>query len=336
MVFLGDVFLNRAPINTEVIAENFAEETVVLNLECALQGEVSHDKLGPTLIVDTNHLLELCHIADIFCLANNHISDSGETGLRKTLNCLSSHNKKFCGVSDFEFVDHVENGCIVRIYSFTDDFYGNLPNLSSLASIKSLKSSLDEVDFLVANVHMGIEGTSFINKPMISVTNALVDLGFSCIFFHHAHIPSGYNLVHDTHVFYGLGNFIFDYGGSSNGLAVKVSFYKEGILLNVFNTTYVKGQLKIERTTLPKAAKTMSPNEALSYFRLHIAYHYAMAFNGAIHLLTIPTLVRYVYYSIFRRKKKLEFSRKLKYNFLNNSTYKYFYEWYNFNYRRDR
>jgi hypothetical protein len=336
MVFLGDVFSNRELINTQLISEKFGDETVVVNLESALSSEEVHEKLGPSLIVEMDNLLELCGIADIFCLANNHISDSGVSGLLKTIDVLNKKNKKYCGIDKFEFVDTYENDCKVRIYNITDEFYGNLPLLLGLDSIKRMKPNSDEVDFFVANVHMGIEGTEFINQPMMNVTNALVDLGFSCIFFHHAHVPSGYNNIHGTHVFYGLGNFIFDHGGPSTGLAVKVVFKKENLRIKVFNTSYLDNRIIIESGALPQSAQIINEEASFDYFKDHIAYHYAMAFNGAVYLLSVPYLIRYIYYSTFRRSKKREFSKKLKFQFENNTTYKYFYEWYNINNRWNR
>jgi hypothetical protein len=137
-------------------------------------------------------------------------------------------------------------------------------------------------------------------------------------------------------VFYGLGNFIFDHGGPSTGLAVKVVFKKENLRIKVFNTSYLDNRIIIESGALPQSAQIINEEASFDYFKDHIAYHYAMAFNGAVYLLSVPYLIRYIYYSTFRRSKKREFSKKLKFQFENNTTYKYFYEWYNINNRWNR
>lgn len=336
MLFLGDTFIINPSVDIRLFLDNFKDDTIVLNLECSLETGYIQDKLGPSLSANINELIEMCGIADVFCLANNHISDSGKSGLFRTIDVLDRLSKRYCGINNHEYVDTYENGCTVRIYNFTDDFYGNLSHLTGLDSIHSLELNLEEADFFVAVVHMGIEGTEFISQPMRDLANTLASLGFHCIFFHHAHVPSGYDMIEGAHVFYGLGNFIFDYNGPSKGLAVKVAFSKERLIVEAFHTYYIDNQLTFRSSTLPKTAQIINDDDSLNYFKVHLAYHYAMAFNGAIYLLSVPNLIRYIYYSVFRSSKKRNFSQKLKYQFKNNTTYNYFYEWYDTNHRRNR
>ena len=96
-------------------------------------------------------------------------------------------------------------------------------------------TSLPQDAFKIVFVHWGNE---FINRPSSQqkrFAHWLVDTGFDLVIGMHPHILQGYETYHGKHIFYSLGNFVFDMAWEPThyGAIVNVDFSKETIVPSV-------------------------------------------------------------------------------------------------------
>lgn len=99
--------------------------------------------------------------------------------------------------------------------------YWHLPELSDIEDeIKKLRNC----DFKIAYVHWGYE---FINKPNIEqrqMAHWLVDIGIDIVIGMHPHVAQGSEIYKNKHIFYSLGNSVFNMSWEPT---------KYGLLVNV-------------------------------------------------------------------------------------------------------
>jgi hypothetical protein len=176
-------------------------------------------KIGPSLSQDGKSIDILKNIGfNFFNLSNNHIMDFGENSLRYTLNHFKDVNYLGAGLS----FEDTYRGKVIEInkikigflslaewgFGALDEFRNNgyawinHPCVNEL--IKNIKR---ETDFLIIQVHAGIENIEIPLPEWKQRYHEMVDLGADIIIGHHPHIPQGWETYQGKHIFYSLGNF---------------------------------------------------------------------------------------------------------------------------------
>lgn len=257
LVFLGDFCpINRArialksplkPITGNITDELEGKDLVIANLECPLTAaDKPIKKIGPNLKVlpEAVSLLQAYHI-NVVTLANNHIMDYGYDGLEETLNALEKKQIDHVGagldkqqiasplvleikgkkiglinVSEEEFNINVERGAGANHF-----------NLISL--IENIAACKSKADYIFIIYHGGVEYYPYPTPVLQERMRFLTSLGVSAIFCHHSHTIVGYETWNSVPIFYGLGNFLFDWPDKSEnwhiGLKVEMMIHGSGL-----------------------------------------------------------------------------------------------------------
>lgn len=213
----------------------------ISNLECPVTvSEKPIVKTGPCLKVGQSNmaLLKRAKI-DIACLANNHIFDYGEDGVRDTISFCkenaidtigivnSPENRphwiiKEVGNKKLAFVNYCEHEFSVR----KDGLLGakGFDPMDAFAEISLLKK---DADYVIVIYHGGNEYYNLPGPHQKKEFRFLADLGADFVIGHHSHVVSGYELYKGKLLVYGLGNFFFPYEGEGPewniGLVLKLS-----------------------------------------------------------------------------------------------------------------
>ncbi len=255
LALMGDVMLGRLvndrlkdmqseEVWGDVLPHLAQADLRIVNLECALTSHLRpwtrsekmfHFRADPEAV----RVLQAAHI-DGCALANNHILDYEEQGLRDTLRTLDANgiHHAGAGADDKEaaapaMLDAVifEKGgtspCRVALLSYTD----NEPDFAATTKhpgTNYLEISLDETtlariasdiaqaraqgaDLLVFSNHWG---ANFVERPseeFRSFARRVIELGADIYHGHSAHICQGIEIYQGKPVLYDTGNFIDDY-----------------------------------------------------------------------------------------------------------------------------
>ena len=196
----------------------------IFNLEVPLtDNETPITKCGPNLIASTKSVKGIKKIgADFLTLANNHIMDQDEQGLKSTIEVLRKENIAFAGVGNTPddaakpYIIEKDNKKIGIYCSAEHEFSivtekkaGANPfdPFESLDHIQKLKS---EVDYVIVLYHGGKEEYRYPSPYLQKVCRKIIDKGADIVICQHTHCIGCEEKYNDGTIVYGQGNFLFD------------------------------------------------------------------------------------------------------------------------------
>lgn len=230
--FLGDIYVGDidgpAQVSRDLCDELETCDHVVANVEAPITDAYNPiEKTGPVMRQSggpTASLLESLSVS-IGSLANNHIGDHGESGIRDTLKMLERCGIQSCGAAcSFEEtysavrleVDGVtasvlaagENGfgCLSDEYSQSAGYAWMFhPAFYELIRIERQRSH-----FVIVVAHGGVEHMDRPLPQWRSVYRRMIDYGADAVVAHHPHLTQGIEYRDGRPIFYSIGNFYFN------------------------------------------------------------------------------------------------------------------------------
>jgi len=250
LAFTGDIMLGRLvndrlkdiqpeEVWGDVLPHLAQADLRIINLECALTTHLQpwtrtwkmfHFRADPEAV----RVLQAAHI-EACALANNHVLDFEEEGLRDTLRVLDSNGIRHggAGTNDKEAAAPAiieiagKSPCRVALLSFTD----NEPDFAATAkhpgtnylevsmqqeTLTRIASSIAQgraqgADLVVFSNHWG---ANFVERPspeFRSFAKRVIELGADIYHGHSAHICQGIEIYQGKPILYDTGNFIDDY-----------------------------------------------------------------------------------------------------------------------------
>lgn len=215
----------------------------VVNMECPVADKSFKkiEKERPHLSCSENAVEELAYAGfKIATLANNHIGDYGHEGIAKSIEACNKFNIKTVGVginsdqaTQTLFVDHkgltiaIINCCEHEFSAINEFSDGGANPLNPIKQYYAIKEAKSKADIIVVIVHGGIENFQYPTIRMKDTYRFFVDAGADAVVNHHQHCYSGYEIYNGKPIFYGLGNFCFDWLGNNT------KTWHEGYMVNL-------------------------------------------------------------------------------------------------------
>ena len=139
-------------------------------------------------------------------LANNHILDYGEQGLSDTKAALDVIGVSYVGRNEYT-VYETDRGLKIGIYAVS---FGTVAQIEAgIAALREL-----DVDFIIAAIHWGDEGSYTPNADQISQGRAAIDAGADIVYGSHPHTLQPFEEYEGSRIYYSMGNWTF--GGNTN------------------------------------------------------------------------------------------------------------------------
>lgn len=181
------------------------------NLECVC-AEISDSRFP--FVISPAILSKIQHV-NLYGIANNHIMQAGEDAFNQTLHFLDNKGILYAGSDKKKSVRFEHQGKKIGFLAFSlrpDNFtetplYWHIPDLSE---IQSEIERLSDCDFKIAYIHWGYE---FMNRPNIEqrqMAHWLIDSGVDLVIGMHPHVTQGSEVYNGKHIFYSLGNTVFN------------------------------------------------------------------------------------------------------------------------------
>lgn len=231
----------------------------IVNLECPV---VEHqatpiDKCGPNLKCTTKGVASL-KWAGFNCatLANNHFYDYGEIGIFDTIAACKSNNLDYVGggkdiISAGQILYKELQGktfaiinCCEHEFSIATERTGGSNPLNIVKQYYDIQEARKRADHVIVIVHGGVELFWLPSRRMMETYRFFIDAGADAVINHHQHCYSGYDVYKGKPIFYGLGNFCFDWFSDdyrwTSGFMVQLDFPEVGkVRFDLF--PYVQG-----------------------------------------------------------------------------------------------
>lgn len=227
--------------NTTAIIKK--SDIAIVNLECPVVDRENYktiSKAGPNL-KGNNEMIKALKFAgfNVVTLANNHILDYGNKGIKKTLESLNDNEILYVGAggnlaqaqepliincNEIRF-------CIINICESEFSIASNKDSGANPIDLIKLYSQItkikQDVDYKILIVHGGHEHYQLPSPRMKKLYHHFIDIGFDIVVNHHQHCYSGFEKYKDKYIFYGLGNYSFDKVSERN------SIWNEGFMLEL-------------------------------------------------------------------------------------------------------
>lgn len=246
LVVTGDCVLDWEA-GRQLLADDLRErvtdaDVAVANLEAPLPVDADPiPKSGPALTTDPDSVDRLGAVGfDVLTLANNHLMDYGETGLRATQAACDAANVETVGAGErladaLEPVRLDQQGIDVAVVNVCEREYGlagrTTPGTAPAdhrGAVATISEAANSADVVVAISHGGVEYVPLPPPTRRERLREFADAGADLVVGHHPHVAQGWEVYEGVPIFPSLGNFAFDRQGdhenTSRGLLLDVRF----------------------------------------------------------------------------------------------------------------
>lgn len=207
--------------------------------------ETPIEKSGPCLHSSKETLMTLQDAGfNVITLANNHFRDQGQNGVETTIDIADELGIKYVGggktVDEARRILYIkEKNLTVAVinvceheFSIAGKNHGGSNPLDIINVCNDIHEAKRKTDFVMLIIHGGVEMYQLPTPRMKRLYRFFVEQGANAVVNHHQHCYSGYEIYQDCPIFYGLGNFCFDWEGRRNsewnkGYAVTLYIQKE-------------------------------------------------------------------------------------------------------------
>ena len=224
-------------------------DLMITNLEAPITlSKNKSNKTGPHLkhgfdISDTLNILKI----NLVTLANNHIYDYCIEGITETIENLNKNQIEYVGVDldglnigNYKIVEDdkkkigIINICENEWVRTQDSKQGGC-NFNILENTKLILDLKKRVDKIILIYHGGNEYYNLPSPRIKELFHFFCDIGVDYLVSHHTHVFSGYEIYNNSKIFYGLGNFIFDYNSNYIGAILNIDTKKDLFKITLFN-----------------------------------------------------------------------------------------------------
>lgn len=256
IAFVGDIFPGELPYTVNfgirsqfekhkgapwiskvraIVGEN---DLVIGNLESPLVLKKDTQKSIFYGHPDFGLFLKECGI-NVLNIANNHIMEQGDLGFKSTIQTLDNYGLSTVGyMTDFvpKTIYKEIRKLKIAISGFSNvdldviketNHFAVLREENVLATLKQMESENAELKILC--FHWGNEYVNIPSLDQKKMAYKFIEAGADIIIGHHPHVIQPYEQYKKGHIFYSLGNFIFDFNHSkmvSIGLVVNLEISK--------------------------------------------------------------------------------------------------------------
>lgn len=252
------------------------------------------------------HLNHLHHF-DIYGCANNHAMQHGKEAYAQTVEALEKQGAKCFGMDDRRSVVLEHQGRKICLTGFSQriDTWKEGPAYWHNPEYEEIKLEIGRLPqdaYKIVYVHWGNEFINYPSSQQKRFAHWLIDSGFDLVVGMHPHILQGYEMYKDKHIFYSIGNFVFDMAWEPThyGAIVSVDFAGGNATIG---TEYIRikedfAPVVVSESDVPEAFRFETLNKLLSIEENSEEYHatinhYYKKYRTANHIDIVKKIVKH-------------------------------------------
>lgn len=195
--------------------ERNSDDYWIGNFECVCADcsnlEGTHAKqfrITPENMLPVNHL-------DFYGVANNHVMQHGAEAYHQMVKYIESTGSLYAGTKDkpTAVFEHQGKRVAVTVFNQRPENFTKAPLYWAMPEYEDVKNELskyEDCDFRIVYVHWGIEFINYPYNDQKQFAHYLVDCSADLVIGMHPHVMQGYEVYKGKHVFYSLGNCVFN------------------------------------------------------------------------------------------------------------------------------
>ncbi len=286
------------------------EDCWIGNFECVTSDKTVHSNYRKDCFRIEPSLLKQCQLFDYLGIANNHVMEHGSEAYLDMECQLKAICKGTFGTKQNKSITFSHQGKSISVTGFSlrreegkdKPLYWSMPDASEITAEFATLTS----DLKIAYIHWGVEFINFPSIDQIRFAHWLIDLGYDLIIGMHPHILQGYEVYKGKHIFYSLGNFVFNMAYSPTKYSIVVS-----VDVDNWNVTYKYIHIMddytpvfVDKQEVPNSMRLSYLNKLVGQVRnpeeyIHIADKGLKSYRKAHHWAFIKNLYRYDFRVLF-------------------------------------
>jgi len=208
----------------DVLPEIQTADFAIANLETPLITSPSPIKKSGAVFGNSPKMLNAVKQSGIafLNLANNHILDHGEKGLKKTIETLKEEGFQYSGAGEClmnasEPYTTTIKGKRISVLSYAENEFSIAENgraganpIDVIDFVTRIKALKEASDFIILLYHGGKENYHLPTPKQQKLCRFFVDQGVNMVVCQHSHTAGVYESYNAGNIYYGQGNFVFD------------------------------------------------------------------------------------------------------------------------------
>jgi poly-gamma-glutamate capsule biosynthesis protein CapA/YwtB (metallophosphatase superfamily) len=195
---------------------NFNTEDIWFgNLECVISDTSELTGLKAKCFRIPYKNVSALHHFDVYSVANNHIMEHGPQAFNETLENINKLGSKYVGSLSNRIIviNHKKNNFGFAVFSQRREssskkpFYWLRPENNE---IELILNNLQNCNFRIIYIHWGNEFMEYPSVEQRIYAHWLIDKSFDVVIGTHPHLLQGHEIYKEKHIFYSLGNFLFN------------------------------------------------------------------------------------------------------------------------------
>lgn len=239
LLFVGDISLggeyaSRFGADSPNWSEPFADVEPIFrsadlrigNLESPLFQSSNPQKKRNLMVAPPQSIEALSFLGfNALNLSNNHLTDQGKEGIKKTCQILSTKMISYFGAG--ENLEAALRPAIINAHGFSFAVLGYASEAQDVGARPATVSrggcaplSLDRIErdialirgrvsHIIVSLHWGYQFDLYPEPEQIELSRKIIDLGALIVYGHHAHVIQGLERYQNGLIIYSLGNFFF-------------------------------------------------------------------------------------------------------------------------------
>lgn len=213
-------------------------------------------RITPDNMKVVNHL-------NFYGVANNHVMQHGLEAYRQMINYIENVGALYAGTKEkpTAVFEHQEKKVAVTVFNQRPENFTNPPlywAMPEYGVVKDELSKYKDCDYRIVYVHWGIEFINYPYNDQKQFAHFLVDSGADLVIGMHPHVIQGFEIYKGKHIFYSLGNCVFNMPWEPTKYSLQVN-----IDLKTDQVTYQ--YLHIENDYFPRPVEYVPEKYTMEY-----------------------------------------------------------------------
>ena len=185
------------------------------NFECVCSDVSGREGMDARqFIISTEACNHVKHL-DFYGVANNHVMQHGAEAYFRMVKYIESTGSLYAGTKEktTAVFEHQGKKVAVTVFNQRPENFTKPPLYWAMPEYEAVKDELgkyEDCDYRIVYVHWGIEFINYPYNDQKQFAHFLVDSGADLVIGMHPHVMQGYEVYKGKHIFYSLGNCVFN------------------------------------------------------------------------------------------------------------------------------
>ena len=245
------------------IRENSNGDFWIGNFECVCSDYSEKDGIEARQFIISPHVCNHVNHLNFYGIANNHVMQHGVKAYQRMVRFFDEKGIKYAGSREkpSAVFEHQGKSCAIVVFSLRPENYSMPPQYWSNPEYDNVRAELlknQECDFRIVCVHWGVEFISYPYNDQKQFAHFLIDSGADLVIGTHPHVMQGMEIYKGKHIFYSLGNCVFN-------MPWEPSKYSLEVIVDLSSNAVTYRYLHIDKGCFPVYAEVVPECYTMKY-----------------------------------------------------------------------